>query len=332
MSAEKAPAVRWGILGTADIARISFLPGVKEAGGEVVAVGSRSAEKAERFAADWAIPKAYGGYDAVLDDAEVEAVYIPLPNTLHAEWIAKAAEAGKHVFCEKPLTMTAQEAEAAVAACQKAGVHLAEAFVYHYHRQTEAVQRLLESGAIGEVKHTDAVMHYTFDRDPNDIRLNPALGGGALLDVGCYVLSWTRLVMGGSPEAVAAHAVGDPSGVDSSTIALLRFSGGRTASVSSGIRMRGGQNARVYGTEGVLEVSHPFHPWKGSTLLVRKGKESEDHSLEIANHPFTDAISRFQASVRSGEPLPVSGKELVEQARLVEACRLAAERGSWVTL
>lgn len=332
MCGEKAHAVRWGILGTADIARISFLPGVKEAGGEVVAVGSRSAEKAERFAAEWGISKAYGSYEAVLDDPGVEAVYIPLPNTMHAEWIAKAAEAGKHVFCEKPLTLTAREAEEAVAACRKAGVHLAEAFVYHYHRQTGAVRRLLESGAIGEVKHTDAVMHYTFSRDPGDIRLNPELGGGALFDVGCYVLSWARLVMGESPEAVAAHSVGDPSGVDSSTLALLRFSGGRTASVSSGIRMNGGQSARVYGSEGVLEVSHPFHPRKGSALIVRRGMESEEHSVEIDNHPFTDAISRFQASVRSGEPLPVSGEELVEQARLLEACRTAAESGSWVKL
>lgn len=332
MGEERRQPVRWGILGTADINRVSFLPAMKEAGGEVVAIGSRSKEKAERFAAEWGISRAYGSYEAVLDDPDIEAVYIPLPNTMHGEWIAKAAQAGKHVFCEKPLTLTAREAEEAVAACRQAGVLLAEAFVYHYHRQTKAVRRLLESGAIGEVKHTDALMQYFFNRDPKDIRLSRELGGGALNDVGCYVLSWARLVMGGSPEAVAAVSVPDPSGVDATTTALLRFSSGRTASVTCGIRMMGGQHARVYGTNGVLEVSHPFHPRQGATLVVRRGDAVEDHSLQLENHSFTDAIVRFQECVRTGEPLEVPGEELVEQARLLEACRRAAEEGGWVNL
>jgi len=333
--------VRWGILGTANIAKSAFIPSVRKTdSGEIVAVGSRSAEKARAFAQEYGIPLAYDGYDAVLENPDVDAVYIPLPNTLHAEWIIRAARAGKHVFCEKPLTMTYDEAKKAVQACKDAGILLVEAFVYRFHRQTRRIRELLDAGEIGDVLHTDARFHYAFGGPADDIRLRPEVGGGALLDVGCYVLSWTRFVMGELPLAIVSTAVPDePSGVDKTCVATLRFAHGRTANVSSGIRMVGGQHAMIYGTRGQIEVSHPFHPSPvrdgdpGARVLLRRGQETLDVSVPSDKHPFYDAVEQVQRSILTGEPLPFSTMEdALDQALLMEACRLAAEDDRWVDL
>ena len=329
------PNVRWGIISTADIAGKAFIPAVREsAGGQIVAVGSRTREKAAQFAARHEIPRAYGSYDAVLEDPEVEAVYIGLPNTMHAEWIARAAAAGKHVFCEKPMTMTVAEAEASVAACRKAGVLLVEAFVFRFHRQARVIRRLLDEGAIGPVRHADAHFHYAFAGDPSNIRLRPEVGGGALMDVGCYALHWARFVMGEAPESVAAQAVPHPSGVDATTTAILRFSGGRTANISVGLSMQGGQGGRAYGAQGVLEATMPFHPRPGARVYVRRGNNTEDHSVEsMPQYPFTDAVTAFQAAVRGEAPLPFDTMaDILAQARTVVATRTAAAEGRWVSL
>ncbi len=333
--------VRWGILGTADIARTAFIPAVRLTdSGEVRAVGSRSREKAQEYAKAHGIPVAYDSYDAVLDDPEIDAVYIPLPNTLHAEWIIKAAHAGKHVFCEKPLTMTYEEAKKAVQACKDAGVMLVEAFVYRFHRQSRRLREIIENGEIGDVLHTDARFHYSFRGDRDNIHVRPEVGGGALLDIGCYVLSWTRFVMGGLPLAVAATSVTDePTGVDKTTVATLRFSRGRTANVSSGIRMFGGQQATIYGTDGQIDVSQPFHPnppqggWPGARVTVFKRGEVLDRSVPVDKPPFYEAVETIQRSILKDEPLPFDTMEdALDQALLMEACRLSAEEDRWVDL
>lgn len=333
--------VRWGILGTANIAQTAFIPAVRETvDGEIRAVGSRSLEKARAFAKAHQIPHAYESYEAVLDDPEIDAVYIPLPNTLHAEWIIAAAQAGKHIFCEKPLTMTYDEAKRAVEACKTAGVMLVEAFVYRFHRQSQRLRELLDSGAIGDVLHTDARFHYAFQGSPDNIRLRPEVGGGAFLDIGCYTLSWARFVMGEAPLAIAATLVDDEaSGVDKTAVATLRFSRGRTANISAGIRMVGGQHAVIYGTEGLIQVNEPFHPSPtrdgrpGAQLLVERKGTREDHAVPSDKRPFYDALERFHRSVLTGAPLPFDTmQDALEQARLMDACRIAAQEDSWVDL
>lgn len=333
--------VRWGIIGTANIAKISFIPAVRQTEtGEIRAVGSRSAEKAEAFAKEHGIPRAYASYEAVLDDPEIDAVYIPLPNTMHAEWIVRAAEAGKHVFCEKPLTMTYEEAKRAVQACKDAGVMLVEAFVYRFHRQTRRIRELLDAGEIGEVLHTDARFHYAYEGPADNIRLRPEVGGGALLDIGCYVLSWARFVMGGLPLAVVSTLVPDePTGVDKTAVATLRFARGRTANVSSGIRMFGEQHATIYGTRGLIDISHPFHPKPardgspGAQVRLYKRGEALDVSVPTDRHPFHDAVEQVQRSILTGEPLPFDTMEdALDQALLMEACRLSADDDRWVDL
>jgi len=325
--------VRWGVLGCANIAEVSFVPAVKESGGgELVAIGSRSEERSREFAEKHGFAKAYGNYQAVLEDPEVEAVYIPLPNTLHLEWIVKAAEAGKHVFCEKPLTMTADEARKAVEACERHGVLLLEAFVWRYHRQTRRIREVLDRGDIGNIRHTDARFHFKFNGPKDNIRLRPEVGGGALMDVGCYVLSWARWVMGEPPLEIAATSIMyELEGVDKTTVATLRFSKDRTANVSCSFGMVGGQGAVVYGDLGKLEVTQPFHPRQGGAkiLLTRKGT-TEEIPVDASVHPFTDAVTTFQECVVTGAPLPIPASDLIDQARTVEACRKAGRSGSWV--
>lgn len=333
--------VRWGILGTANIARHAFIPAVKETEtGVVRAVGSRNLEKARSYAEENGIAHAYGSYQEVLDDPEIDAVYIPLSNDLHAEWIIRSAQAGKHVFCEKPLAMNYQEVKRAVQACRDAGVLLFEAFVYRLHGQSRRIHELIDGGAIGDVLHTEARFHYAFSGSPDNIRVRPEVGGGALYDIGCYVLSWARFVMGEEPLAVAATMVEDePTGVDKTAVATLRFSRGRTANVSSGIRMFGGQHAVIYGTKGQIEVEAPFHPspgrdgQPGSRIIIQSGGERTVESHAGEHRPFWEAVVTFQRSVLTGEPLPFAAMEdALEQARLMDACRLAAQEDRWVDL
>lgn len=334
--------VRWGILGCADIARTALIPALRETeAGVLHAVGSRNRERAEQFAAEHGIEHAYASYDAVLEDPAVDAVYIPLPNTLHAQWIERAAAHGKHVFCEKPLTMTYEEAKSAVEACRRAGVLLVEAFVYRFHRQTAHIRKLLDDGAIGEVLHTESRFHYAYRGDMDNIRMKAETGGGALLDIGCYVVSWSRFVMGGAPRAVAAFSVADDvAPVDKTTVATLLFPGGKTAHASSGIRMFGWQHAMIYGTDGSLEVGQPFHPGANlgadpdeAEIWLYQGGEKKRASVPITNRAFTDAINSFHRAILEGEALPFDTmSDALEQARTMDAVKQAATDGRIVQL
>src|SRR3954467_9436549 len=198
-------AVKWGILSTADINR-KLLAGAAESDDvDVVAVGSRDLARAESFAQQWGIERAYGSYDELLADPEVEAVYIPLPNTMHSEWSIKAVEAGKHVLCEKPFSKHIGDVEKAFDAAEAAGKHLSEAFMYRHHPQTARLAELVAEGAIGELRVIRTVFSYSL-YDADNVRLHPDVEGGSLMDVGCYCVSGARL-LGGEPESVvgAAH-------------------------------------------------------------------------------------------------------------------------------
>jgi len=251
--------LRIGILGCANIARQFARDVAASPSARIVAVASRNADTAAAFAAALGIGRHHGSYDALLTDAGVDAVYIPLPNSLHAEWAIKAAEHGKHVLCEKPLALGLADAQAMFDAAQRHGVMLLEAFPYYFQPQTGDMLALLHGGAIGTVRSVQASFGFKLAVPAGNIRMSVELGGGALLDAGSYPLSLIRLVMGCAPQRVQAHATWADSGVDISTMATLLYADGRRAQLSCA--MDGGLHrcASIVGSTGVLETEYLNH-------------------------------------------------------------------------
>ena len=235
-------AVKWGILSTADINK-KLLAGAAESDDvDVVAVGSRNLERAEEFAQIWDIPHAYGTYEELLADPDVEAVYIPLPNTMHGEWSIKAMEAGKHVLCEKPFSRHIGDVERAFDAADATGMHLSEAFMYRHHPQTVRLAELVASGAIGELRVIRSVFSYSL-YDADNIRLRTDVEGGSLMDVGCYCISGARL-LGGEPESVVGAAHIGSSGTDWTFAGMMRFPGDVVALFDCGTSLPEPRRAR----------------------------------------------------------------------------------------
>ncbi len=254
-----ASPLRIGILGSANIARqfcrdVAASPMVK-----VVAVGSRQTQTAQAFAQQHGIGRHHGSYDALLADTEVDAVYIPLPNSLHAEWAIAAASHGKHVLCEKPLALNEADARAMFDAARRHGVMLLESFPYYFQPQTGRLVALLHSGAIGTVRSVQSSFGFMLANAPTNIRLQPALGGGALLDAGCYALSIIRLAMGCAPQRVQADASWSASGVDISLSATLHYADGRRAQLSCAMDAANHRRATIVGSAGTIETEYLNH-------------------------------------------------------------------------
>lgn len=254
-----ASALRIGILGSANIARqfcrdVAASPAVR-----VVAVGSRQAQTAQAFAQQHGIGRHHGSYDALLADAEVDAVYIPLPNSLHAEWAIAAASHGKHVLCEKPLALNEADVRAMFDAARRHGVMLLESFPYYFQPQTGRLVALLHSGAIGTVRSVQSSFGFMLANAATNIRLQPALGGGALLDAGCYALSIIRLAMGDAPQRVQADASWSDSGVDISLSATLHYADGRRAQLSCAMDAANHRRATIVGSAGTIETEYLNH-------------------------------------------------------------------------
>ncbi|MFH1104512.1 MAG: Gfo/Idh/MocA family oxidoreductase [Actinomycetota bacterium] len=266
--------LRWGIVSTADIGMTRVIPAIQRAEGcEVVAIASRSLERAAAAATRFAIPAAYGSYQQLLERDEVEAVYIPLPNDAHAPWTIRAAQAGKHVLCEKPLALTVAQAEEMGAACRQAGVKLAEAFMYRHHPSWVETVRLVRTGAIGELQAVQSFFGF-YNDDPDDIRNSPEAGGGALMDVGCYCVDLSRMLFDAEPTGVTATVRRDPDmGIDVMTSALLEFPGGGQASFACGIRVEPDQRVHLLGTKGRIEIEIPFNipPDRETRIFVTSG-------------------------------------------------------------
>jgi D-xylose 1-dehydrogenase (NADP+, D-xylono-1,5-lactone-forming) len=251
--------LRWGILGCARITRRGLVPGIRGSEtGLLHALASRDAATARAWASEFAVPRAHPFYVALLEDPEVDAVYIPLPNELHRPWVTAAADAGKHVLCEKPLALDAQEARAMVEHCRSRGVLLMEAFMWRHQPRTLELRRLVRSGAIGELRLIRS--SFSFPIDPGDWRLNPARGGGALWDVGCYGLSTARLFAGAEPVGFRSIERTGPSGVDLSFTALLEFPGGILATVDCSFEQPYRCSYELVGTRGVIEVPDAYLP------------------------------------------------------------------------
>jgi predicted dehydrogenase len=320
--------VRWGILGAAGIAESSFLPALTESGdGRAVVVGAREGRRAERWAAEFGVDRGVEGYASVLDDPAVEAVYVPLPNSLHAEWAIAALEAGKAVFCEKPLSGSIEQTERVLAAVSAAGGLLWETFVFAFHEQMARSRSFIADGSIGELREIWARFHFVLD-DPGDIRMSAPLAGGATQDVGCYPIRLARLLFDVEPDLsrVSADAAWS-AGVDVELWGTLPFGGDRRLQFSCGFRSAYDTFARVIGTVGELRMTNPFHPDPGDTLeLVREGHVvSQEPAMPSGERSFTPAIRHIHRVLRGEEePRHLAVDEALGNARAVAAMLDAA--------
>jgi len=325
MGMSASGVVRWGILSTANIGVRKVIPGTQEAERcEVVAIASRDGERAARTAAELGIPRAHEGYDALLTDPDVDAVYIPLPNSEHAAWTFAAARAGKHVLCEKPLAMNAAEAEEMVRACATEGVLLMEAFMYRLHPSWVAVRDLVASGRIGRLRAVQSWFSY-FNDDPRNIRNVPEYGGGALLDIGCYSVNLSRMLFGGEPARIEASVTRDPvTGVDVLTAAILEFEDG-VATFTCSTRVEPDQRVHVYGTEGRISIGIPFNipPDRPTEVFVTAGGDPpvDPHTEVMTFEPadqYAIEAERFARAVLDDEPTPIPPEDAVANMRVIE--------------
>ena len=326
--------LRIGVLSTADIARRKVIPGLRRtARCEVVAIASRDAGRARQVAAELGIPTAHASYEELLADPAVDAVYIPLPNHLHAEWTIAAARAGKHVLCEKPLALSAAEAETMVEACRAAGVVVMEAFMYRHHPSWLAARELVASGRIGRLMAVQSWFSF-YNDDPTNIRNIRAYGGGAMYDIGCYAVNLSRMLFKGEPDGVQASMVRDPvSDVDIVASAILRFGDG-IASFTCSTRTETDQRVDIYGTTGRISIWIPFNippdlPTRVS--LVAGGDPPVAPAVETFEFPPADPYAveadLFAAAVLDGAPLPVAIDDAVANLRIMEAIVDAAVHG-----
>ncbi len=321
-------AVKWGILSTADINRKLLAGAAESAEVDVVAVASRELERARAFAERHGIPRAYGSYEELLADPDVEAVYVPLPNTLHVDWSIRALEAGKHVLCEKPLDRRPEAVERAFDAAERAGRLLAEAFMYRHHPQTARLAELVRSGAIGELRLVRSAFSYALFDEAN-IRLRPEVEGGALMDVGCYCVSGSRL-LAGEPERVFGRAYVGPTGTDWVFTGSLRFRNGVLATFDCATCLTSRDELEAVGSEGSLFLDDPWHCTRPVIELRRDGAV-ERIEVEPAN-PYRLELEDLSAAIR-GERTPLLGREdAVAQARAIDALHRSAETGADVAL
>jgi predicted dehydrogenase len=350
VSRAAAKPLRLGVLGCANIAR-QFVRDVQgSAFVQVVAVASRDAAKAAAFAQEWGVPRHHAGYEALLADPGVDAVYIPLPNSLHAPWCLRAMAAGKHVLCEKPLTLSRREAEQLFAAARQHGVMLLEAYPYWFQPQTRDLLALLGGGAdsvLGEVRSVQASFGFTLARPEGNIRMNPELGGGALLDAGSYPLSLIRLVMACAPVQVQAHARTAASGVDIATTATLLYADGRSAQMSCAMDTATHRHATLVGSRGVLQTEYlnhthagaAAHPWGylPSRMQLRRGILNSvpfEDVLSATGSGFAFAAEAFARVVHAQDHAAIdrAAQASIDIAATLEAVALSARTGRPVHL
>lgn len=320
--------IRWGIIGCASIAKHSVIPGIqKSETGEVAAIASRGLDKAKQTAEELTIPTAYGSYEELLADPTIEAVYIPLPNHMHKEWVIRAAEAGKHVLCEKPLALTAQEAQEMAAACEKAGVVFAEAFMYRYHPRYNVIHDIIRSGEIGEIRGIHGTFTFNNAKNKNNIRYKQDWGGGSLYDVGVYPISAARMLLNEEPQAATVHALlsEEHDHVDMMASGILEFNKGVALTFDCGMWAAFRNTLEVLGTDGRIEVPSAFvvnQDERDNFFVHTKDGRREVEVPRLNQYALqADAIGR---SIRNGEPLPFPASDAVLNMKVLDACLTSA--------
>jgi len=320
--------VRWGIVSTADINR-KVIPGAHASDKvDLIAVASRDQARADDYAREWEIPRAYGTYEAMLADPDVEAVYISLPNTMHCEWSIKALEAGKHVLCEKPLSRHPGEVAEAFDTAERTGLILSEAFMWRHNPQTKRVKRLVDEGAIGELRLIRSAFSYSL-YDADNIRLRTDLEGGALMDVGCYNVSGSRL-FGGEGVTAYGQAWYGPSGTDWVFAGTLRFPDNVIALFDCGTAMPNRDELEVIGSEGSLFLDDPWHC---SAPVIELRRDGDVELIEIApEDSYRLELENVSEAARGEAELLLGRDDAMAQARTLEALHESATNGAPVTL
>jgi len=316
-----ARSLAFGVLGAAKIApRALVEPCADDPSVSIRCVAARARARAESFARDHGIPRVHDGYEEVIADAGIDAVYNPLPISLHKRWTIEALRAGKHVLCEKSFAANAQEAEEMARVAAETGLVLMDAFHYRYHPVFRRAREVVESGQLGAIRTVEAAFHVPVT-DPEDIRMNYATGGGVTMDIGCYPISWARHITGEEPVEVTATAEVGPPHVDTFLAAELRFPSGTLARVSGdmrpGVRLR--MDLKVSGERGELYVRNPLVPQMGHRIDLDLGGEKTSEELD---HRTTYAyqLDAFGAAVRDGKPLWTDAEDAVQQMRLIDRC------------
>lgn len=331
--------IRFGVLGAAKIARTKVIPGM-QAGDltEVTAISSRTKDSARAVADELGIPKAYGGYETLLADPDVDAVYIPLPNHLHVDWSIRALEAGKHVLCEKPLGLDSKDiARLMEAAAQHPELQVMEAFMYRFHPQWEEAKRLVDAGEIGPVASIQSYFSY-FNADPGNIRNRAEMGGGGMMDIGCYNISLSRFLFGGEPDRVCGFMDRDPDfGTDRLFSGMMDFSG-RVSTFTCSTQLAGHQRVDILGAKGRIELPIPFNaPPDEPTRLILQREEHKgtDRHLTTIEFPACDQYTvqgdRFAKAILAGGPTPTPLDDALANMRVLEVLLESADAARWIT-
>jgi predicted dehydrogenase len=331
--------VRWGLLSTARINR-RLIPAIRATKrGSITAVASRDEARARQYADQWNIPRAFGSYEAMLASGEIDAVYIGLPNHLHAEWSIRALEAGVHVLCEKPFAITLEEVDAMIAASQRTGKGLAEAFMYRHHPQSKAVSEWLSSGRLGDLILVRSTFSFDLD-EPENVRMVPEWGGGALWDIGVYPVSLSQFLFGGPPLQVSGAQVTGATGIDESFAGQMIYPpaapGGaeRLAEFSCSFRSPWHTHAEVLGTLGRLVLERPFSGMDDGRRHVHfYDKEGRDQSIYVPRQElYLGEVQDMHAAILEGKPNLLSLEETRNHIRTVLALYQAAREGQVVRI
>ena len=335
MTDKQIAPVKWGILGTAKIGVAKVIPAMQASRlANVVAIASRDIAKARAAAGRLGIPRAYGSYEELLDDPDIEAIYNPLPNHLHVPWSIRAANAGKHVLCEKPIALTAREARELLEVRDRTGVQIGEAFMLRTHPRWHRVREIIASGRIGELRLITGHFSYN-NRDPNDIRSRTDWGGGALMDIGCYPITISRWLFGAEPIEVMGIIERDPEmGIDRLASGMLRFEKGQ-ATFSCAGQLVLYQTMQIFGTAGRIGVDIPFNapPNEERHLVVDDGRDLTGGGIETITFPpmdqYTLQADRFSEAIRGVGVVPVSLEDAIGNMAVIDAVFRSAESRKW---
>lgn len=326
--------VRWGILSTAKIGREKVIPGMQaSAFCDIVAIASRDLENAQAVANKLHIPKAYGSYEALLNDPEIDAVYIPLPNQLHVPWTIKALEANKHVLCEKPIGLTASQAQQLLtAAKQKPILKVMEAFMYRFHPQWQYAKKMVTDGKLGKLKTIQSFFSY-YNDDPNNIRNQKDAGGGGMMDIGCYCVSLSRFIFGGEPQRAFGKVEFDDSfGVDQIASGILDFGIG-TSTFSCSTQLTPYQRVNILGTDAGIEIEIPFNaPTDASTKVWLHSKSGKEEIVFDEVNQYTIQADLFSQSILNNTIVPTPLEDAVNNMKAIEAIFESSDKGQWINL
>ncbi len=322
--------LRWGLLSTARINRALVKPLRVSPRNELVAVASRTLESAQAYAREWKIPRAFGNYEAMLADPDVDVIYNSLPNSLHAEWTIKAAQAGKHVLCEKPLAIAVAEVDAIIAAAKENNVAVMEAFMYRHHPQNEKIKELIKKGVIGKLRLICG--SFTFNiNSPSNIRLDPALGGGSLWDIGCYPISFARMIAEAEPVEAFGWQMTGASGVDETFTGQLRFPDDLFFQFDCGFRAPYRVQMEIVGSKSAITVLQPFKPGRKEKIYLSDGNKKKQLSMP-GQELYRGQVENMANAILDSKPLRVSLIDSRHNVAAIEALLRSARAGKVVTV